>query len=90
MVSEVGGSKPIGTNSSAVMAGTVWDRPGLVHADSARRHAGPTPALCRERAPVGRVLLAMESGYDAEADFAFGLDVVLDGLGHVLSTETKR
>ena len=32
----------------------------------------------------------MESGYDAEADFAFGLDVVLDGLGHVLSTETKR
>ena len=33
------------------------------------------------------VLLAMDSGYDAEADFAFGLDVVLEGLRQVLSTE---
>lgn len=32
------------------------------------------------------VLLAMDVGYDAEADFDFGLDVILDGLGRVLST----
>ena len=36
------------------------------------------------------VLLAMDVGYDAEADFAFGLDVILDGLGQVMSTETDR
>lgn len=36
-----------------------------------------------------RVLLAMDTGYDAEADFAFGLDVILDGLEQVLS-ETNR
>jgi len=36
------------------------------------------------------VLLAMDVGYDAEADFAFGLDVILDGLGQVLATETSR
>ena len=32
------------------------------------------------------VLLAMDVGYDAEADSDFGLDVILDGLGRVLST----
>jgi len=35
------------------------------------------------------VLLAMDTGYDAEADFAFGLDVVLDGLGQMLSAATS-
>jgi AcrR family transcriptional regulator len=36
------------------------------------------------------VLLAMDVGYDAEADFAFGLDVILTGLGRMLPTETNR
>lgn len=36
------------------------------------------------------VLLAMDVGYDAEADFAFGLDVILTGLGRMLSTGTER
>jgi AcrR family transcriptional regulator len=27
---------------------------------------------------------AMESGYDAEADFGFGLEIILDGLGRIL------
>jgi hypothetical protein len=30
------------------------------------------------------VLLAMDTGYDAEADFDFGLGVILDGLGRML------
>jgi AcrR family transcriptional regulator len=34
------------------------------------------------------VLMAMDVGYDAEADFAFGLDVILTGLTQVLSAET--
>jgi AcrR family transcriptional regulator len=36
------------------------------------------------------VLLTMDVGYDAEADFAFGLDVILAGLGQLLSAETDR
>jgi AcrR family transcriptional regulator len=36
------------------------------------------------------VLTAMDVGYDVEADFAFGLDVVLTGLGQALSAETHR
>jgi hypothetical protein len=36
------------------------------------------------------VLLAMDVGYDAEADFAFGLDVILDGLAQVVSPADKR
>jgi AcrR family transcriptional regulator len=30
-------------------------------------------------------VLAMESGYDAEADFGFGLEIILDGLEEMLS-----
>jgi len=33
------------------------------------------------------VLMAMDAGYDAEADFAFGLHVILDGLEQTLSAE---
>jgi len=32
------------------------------------------------------VLLDMDVGYDAEAEFDLGLDVILGGLGRVLST----
>ena len=40
--------------------------------------AGDYPYLHR------MVLLAMDTGYDAEADFAFGLKVILDGLERML------
>ncbi|RYV52830.1 TetR/AcrR family transcriptional regulator [Pengzhenrongella frigida] len=33
------------------------------------------------------VLRAMDVGYDAEADFAFGLDIILGGLAQVLSSQ---
>lgn len=36
------------------------------------------------------VLLAMDTGYDAEADFSFGLDVILAGLERALSEELGR
>ena len=34
-------------------------------------------------------LHAMESGWDAEADFSFGLEIVLDGLERILSREAR-
>jgi AcrR family transcriptional regulator len=36
------------------------------------------------------ILMTMDAGYDAEADFTFGLEVILAGLGQVLSAETNR
>jgi AcrR family transcriptional regulator len=49
-------------------------------------------AVPSEDYPVLRqmILMAMDVGYDAEADFAFGLDVILDGLSRILATETNR
>lgn len=34
------------------------------------------------------VLHAMEAGYDAEADFAFGLEIILDGLERILAARS--
>jgi hypothetical protein len=53
VASDVGGSKPTGTNPPAVMTGTVLGLPDLLHTRSSRRHAGP-PALRHDRSTAMR------------------------------------
>jgi hypothetical protein len=53
VASEVGGSKPTGTNSSEVMTGTVLNSPNLLHSSSSRRPAERTPAIRHGRDQAG-------------------------------------
>jgi len=68
VASEVGGSKPTGTNSSEGMTGIVLGLPDLVHSSSSRRHAGPTPAIRQSR-----VLTIRRSTRDQRQMSAVGL-----------------
>jgi hypothetical protein len=59
VTSEVGGSKPTGTNSSDGMTGTVLGRPHPSHSSSLGGTAGPTPPIRHDGSDGGTCALVI-------------------------------